>query len=476
MKPLLTQSLAEHRRALDAGAYSSTDLTNACLEEIERLEPTVGAFLTVDAEGALAAARESDARRASGDCRSALDGIPYGLKDNFCTKGLRTTAASRMLADFVPPYDATVTVRLRQAGAVLMGKLNLDELAMGSSTEHSAMRATKNPIDPARVPGGSSGGSAAAVAAGELPFAIGSDTGGSVRQPAAFCGVLGLKPTYGAISRYGMIAHASSLDCVGLITRCAEDAKTVLDALVGMDGHDATTFDYPRSQHACADELPPLRIAVVRELTDPEVVSPAVSVACNDAIAAFRAHGAVIGEVSLPSPARALASYCVISAAEASSNMGRFDGVHYGYRADAEGLFGLYSDSRAEGFGDEVKRRILFGTHMLSEENRPLYYDTARAAREEIRASLLQTLSEYDLILNPTAPTVAWTAGSVCSAAMQRRADLCTVYASLAGLPALSVSFGTGEDGMPVGIHLTAGYCREALLLQAAKCLEEVRG
>ncbi len=474
MDSFLTRPLAEHRRAMDAGEYSSRDLTRVCLNTIERLEPTVGAFLTVDAEGAMRAAEEADARHARGECLGVLDGIPYALKDNFCTKGLRTTAASRMLADFIPPYDATVTARLRAAGAVLVGKLNMDELAMGSSGEHSASGITKNPIDSARVPGGSSSGSAAAVAVGEIPFAIGSDTGGSVRQPAAFCGVLGLKPTYGVISRYGMIAHASSLDCVGIVTRCAADAAEVLSVLVGQDARDASSIAHPDAQFGPCGVLPPLRVGVVRELTESEFVSPAVRETCNAAVAALRACGAEIGEVCLPSPELALASYCVLAAAEASSNMGRFDGVHYGRRADADRLYELYSVSRAEGFGDEVKRRILFGTHMLSAENRPMYYDAARRVRGELRKSLSERFAEYDLILNPTAPTVAWRRGEHQSPVMQRRADLCTVYASLAGLPALSVPFGSDADGMPVGIHLTAGICREDLLLQVASYLEGV--
>ncbi len=474
---ILSRSLAAHRAALEHGEYSSRELTETYLARIAECEPTVGAFLTVDTEGALRAAEASDTRRRQGNTRGALDGIPFALKDNFCTKGLRTTCASRMLEHFVPPYDATVTARLYEAGAVLLGKLNMDELAMGSSTETSALGVTKNPLNPDYVPGGSSGGSAAAVAALEVPFALGSDTGGSVRQPAAFCGVLGMKPTYGAISRYGMISLASSLDCVGLVTKGADDCAAVLAALVGKDPMDATSRTYPEPESLlCTDRPRRLRVAVVRELLREGEVSPSVIRACEDAIDVLRQNGAEITEVSLPAPEQALAAYCVISAAEAASNMGRYDGVHYGHRAEgARDLRELYEKSRAEGFGAEVKRRILFGTYMLSEDRRPLYYDRARAARAAVRESLMQTLTHCDLILNPTTPTGAFRFHEKILPARRRRADLCAVYASLAGLPALSVPFGKDENGMPLAVHLTAARFSEGLLLRVARLLEEVQ-
>ena len=475
MKSLTERTLAEHRAALDAGEYSSAELTRAFLREIKQKEPTVGAFLTLDAEGALRAAEESDKRRKRGETRGGLDGIPYAIKDNFCTRGLRTTCASRMLEHFVPPYDATVVEKLRDAGCVLLGKLNLDEFAMGSSNELSALGVTRNPHDPAYVAGGSSGGSAAAVAACEVPFSIGSDTGGSVRQPAAFCGVVGLKPTYGVISRYGMVAMASSLDCVGVLARNADDTAAVLSALVGTDGRDMTVTAHPSADFEKSLSLPlkKVRVAVVRELIGDEEVSRGVIEATKAAVERLRACGAEIGEVSLPSPEQALASYCVLSAAEASSNMARFDGVRYGRRSEnGEDLFSLYANSRAEGFGTEVKRRILFGSYMLSEKNRSLYYDRAVAVRENIRKSLLESLETYDLILTPTAPTAAFRRGDAFTPAQQRRADLCAVYASLAGLPAVSVPFGKNADGLPLAVQLTAAPLEEGLLLAAAKLLE----
>jgi aspartyl-tRNA(Asn)/glutamyl-tRNA(Gln) amidotransferase subunit A len=473
---ILARTVCEHSAALAAGEYTSLELTRAYLARIESCEGTVGAFLTVDPEGALLAARESDARRARGECRGALDGIPYAIKDNFCTRGLRTTAASRMLEDFVPPYDATVVSRLRAAGCVLLGKNNLDEFAMGSSCEQSALGQTRNPHAPDRVAGGSSGGSAAAVAALEAPFAIGSDTGGSVRQPAAFCGVLGFKPTYGLLSRYGMIALASSLDCVGLLARSVDDCALIMEALLGRDPLDATSCEHPfgsslRNIHPCKA---PLRVALVPALLEPPAIAPEVADAVRSAAADFRALGAEVTEIDLPSPEWALASYCVLSAAEASSNMARYDGIRFGLRGREEtDLDRLYQSSRGEGLGVEVKRRILFGMSMLSEENRPLYYDRACEARRLIRESLLRELSEFDLILTPTAPTVADRIGGKRSPEVERRADLCAVYASLAGLPALSLPFGRSREGLPLAVQLTAAPYREDLLLRAARELDK---
>lgn len=471
---IMMRTASEHARALREGAYTSLELTRACLARIEEKERDVGAFLALDREGALREAEASDRRRSNRETRGILDGIPYAIKDNFCTKNLPTTCASRMLAQFMASYDATVVERLRNAGCVLLGKLNLDEFAMGSSNELSALGVTRNPHDTSRVAGGSSGGSAAAVAACEVPFAIGSDTGGSVRQPAAFCGVFGLKPTRGVISRYGMIAMASSLDCVGILARSAEDTAYILGSLVGADGRDLTVCVHPEQELLSVPvALPnPLRVAVVRELMMGNEVSSDVLRATEAAIDRLRASGAVIEEISLPSPASALASYCVISAAEASSNMARFDGIRYGMRDPHEAdLYSLYANSRGEGLGSEVKRRILFGAYMLSETNRPLYYDAAVSVRRQIRESLLQILSGVDLILTPTAPTAAFRRGEVLSADQRRRADLCAVYASLAGLPAVSVPFGKNEKGLPLAVQLTAAPYAERTLLAAARLL-----
>lgn len=476
MSEMIKRSLAEHRRALDGGEYTSVELTRAYLDEIDRREGVVGAYLTLNAEAALKSATEADARISKGVARGALDGIPYALKDNFCTKGLRTTCASKMLEHFVPPYDASVVTRLNDAGAILLGKLNMDEFAMGSATETSALGVTRNPIDPDRVPGGSSGGSAAAVAAYEAAFSLGSDTGGSVRQPAAFCGVLGMKPTYGAISRYGMIAMASSLDCVGLVTHTADDCGAVLSCLMGVDERDTTTVAHPDPSFKSMKKDAPLRIAVVRELLEDEAVSLEVRHSTEEAIGLLRERGFEIGEVSLPSPDAALAAYCVISAAEAASNLARYDGIRFGHCAATEKeLLSLYAKGRSEGFGSEVKRRILFGTYMMTEDKRVLYYDRALEARARIRERMLQILKQYDMILTPTTPTSAFRTGGSLTPMQRRRADLCAIYASLSGLPALSVPFGHDKDGLPLAIQLIGAHFCEGLLLQTAKLFEEVR-
>ncbi|MBE6553746.1 MAG: Asp-tRNA(Asn)/Glu-tRNA(Gln) amidotransferase subunit GatA [Ruminococcaceae bacterium] len=471
---LLSRGVAAHAEALKRGEYSSCELTRAYLAHIAAVDSSIGAFLTVDTEGAMRQARASDERRMRGEPLGALDGIPYAIKDNFCTRGLRTTAASRMLSDFVPPYDATVVSRLRDAGCVLLGKLNLDEFAMGSSGEESAFGAVRNPHDLRCVTGGSSSGSAAAVAALEAPFSIGSDTGGSIRQPAAFCGGVGFKPTYGLLSRYGMIAMASSLDCVGIVTRDATDAGLVCNALLGIDPMDATSCDRPQGAIASigASTAKPLRVAVVPSLLEGGAVDAEVADAVRAAAALLRKDGAQVEAVDLPSPDLALAAYCVQSAAEVASNLARYDGIRFGKQSrTVPDLAGLYANSRAEGFGREVKRRILFGMSMLTEENRSKYYDRAVAAREMIRARFLETLSSYDLILTPTAPTAAFRLGTSLSAEKQRRADLCAVYANLAGVPAVSIPFGSNAQGLPLAVQLTAAPFAEERLLQVAQRL-----
>ena len=478
MSELICRGIYEHAEALRKREYSATELLRAYLAQIEKKESVVGAFLTLNTENALREAMASDARRAKGEALGAFDGIPYALKDNFCTEGLRTTCASRMLEHFVPPYDATVVSKLKGAGAILLGKANMDEFAMGSATETSALGVTRNPIDPDYVPGGSSGGSAAAVAAHEATFSLGSDTGGSVRQPAAYCGVVGMKPTYGLISRFGMIALASSLDCVGIVTKTARDCGMVLSLLAGQDERDATSFCPSDIDFSCEPRKRDrkLRVAIVRELMREGDVSPAVMQATENAIEALKQCGCEIGEVSLPSPDAALAAYCVISAAEASSNLARYDGVSFGRRSeDVQDLFSLYANSRAEGFGSEVKRRILFGTYMLSEGKRALYYDRATEARVHVRRAMEEILGRYDLILTPTAPSAAFRRGNVLSPMQRRRADLCAVYSSLAGLPAVSVPFGTNAEGLPLGIQMTGAPFSEGLLLEVAHYLEEVR-
>ncbi len=478
MKKILKRSALEHAKALAMGEYSAYELTEAFLKQIDACDGVIGAYLNVDAEGAKQAAKESDVRRKEGKTLGVLDGIPFSLKDNISVKGMLLTCGSKMLEHYVSPYDATVTERLRAAGAVLLGKNNMDEFAMGSSTAYSALGVTRNPHDPSCVPGGSSGGSAAAVAAGEAVFSLGTDTGGSVRQPAAFCGVWGMKPTYGLLSRYGVAAMATSLDCVGVMSRSAEDSAAILSVLVGKDARDATSqepdvkYEFKKMQAPIAG----MRIAVVSAF-DEDHTDKDVWHALQRATVGFGKMGAVIETVELPLPEQALASYAVLSCTEASSNLARYDGVHYGSRnGHFQSLDELYANSRGEGFGMEVKRRILFGTDMLLSGNRERYYLRAQRVRELIRREMLKLLSQYDLILTPTAPTVAFGSAERPSPEQLYYADLCTVYASLAGVPALSVPLGRNTKGLPLAVQLTARPFAEGLLLAAAKRLLEVTG
>lgn len=466
MDQIMFRSLAEHRRALERGDYTSVELLETYLSQIEKYERNIGAFLTLDQNRAYRAAKMSDERRQKGELLHALDGIPFAVKDNLCTEGLRTTCASRMLQNYIPPYDATVVARLRSLGGVLVGKLNMDEFGMGSSTEHSALGVTRNPHDLERVPGGSSGGPAAAVAAGEIPFALASDTGGSVRQPAAFCGVLGLKPTYGALSRYGLIAFASSLDCVGIMARNADDCALVFSSLLGQDAYDMTSVQYDLKE--TTETLADLRLGVVdTALGNDDTVQAATRVLAEKGMKCVR--------ISLPSPDQALSAYYVISSAEASSNLARFDGVRYGHRStDASTPDQLYENSRLEGFGDEVKRRILFGTYVLSADHRENYYLRACFVREKIKRKMKEQLRSCDVIILPSAPTTAFRFGAWQSTREMYMSDLCTVYASLAGYPALSVPFGKDANGLPRSVQLIAPPMQEGRLLQLAKALEEV--
>ena len=442
-------------------------MTKAFLDQIEEKDGGIGAFLAIDKQGALLSASASDERRRRGESRGALDGIPYSAKDNLCTKGLPTTCASKMLEGFVPPYNATVIERLAASGAVLIGKNNLDEFAMGSSTETSRLKTTRNPHDPTRVAGGSSGGSAAAVAAGEAAFSLGSDTGGSVRQPASFCGLVGLKPTYGLLSRYGLVSMASSLDCVGLLTHTVGDCKTVFAALCGKDPHDATSMDF----RPISIPSRPLRVAVL-EGFEGGVLSDDVTLALWRAVKVLRRSGVEIDSFSLPNPREALAAYSVIVAAEVSSNLGRYDGIRFGMRSEGEDLASLYSNTRKDGFGEEAKRRILFGNYVLKSENRARFYDAALSVRETVKRRMQEAFSQFDLILSPTTPTAAFKIGEIRTPTEMYGADLCTVYANLAGTPALAIPFGKDECGMPLSVQLSAAAHGEELLFEVARLLE----
>ncbi len=469
--PLPFHTLAELSAALASGSISAVELSQACLARIEAVEPQVRAFNSWNAADVLAQAAAADARRAAGETRGPLDGVPIGLKDVIAVRDQPLTASSKILANFVSPYDATVTERLRTAGAVLLGRLNLDEFAMGSSTENSAFGPTCNPYDLACVPGGSSGGSAAAVAAGELPASLGSDTGGSIRQPAAFCNLVGLKPTYGLISRYGLIAYASSLDQIGPITRTVEDAALVLGAIAGHDVRDSTSFKtkVPDYRAELATRRGPWTLGVPREYFG-EGLDPEVRAAVEAAIEFYRAQGCTIKEVSLPHTDHGLSAYYIIATAEASSNLARFDGIRYGHRsAEAKDLLEVYEKSRAAGFGAEVKRRIILGTYVLSSGYYDAYYKRAQQVRALIRRDFATAFGEVDAIIAPTTPTPAFRRGEKATDPMAMYlADVYTIGVNLAGLPGVSVPTGFSVAGLPIGLQLIGRPYEEAELLAIA--------
>jgi aspartyl-tRNA(Asn)/glutamyl-tRNA(Gln) amidotransferase subunit A len=459
--------LAERFRRGDA---TPTQAARAYLERIAALDPRVGAYLTVTGEQALAQAAEADARLAAGRARGPLDGIPLAVKDVLCTAGVRTTCGSRILESFVPPYDATVVARLAAAGAVLLGKLNLDEFAMGSSTENSAFFPTRNPWDLGRVPGGSSGGSAAAVAADLAAAAFGTDTGGSIRQPAAFSGVVGVKPTYGRVSRYGLVAFASSLDQIGSLTKDVEDAAIVLGAIAGHDPGDATSVDRPVPDYRAllARGAEGLRLGVPDEYFI-EGMDPEVEAAVRAAIRALEKLGASVEPVSLPHTEYGLAAYYLIAPAEASSNLARYDGVKYGLRVPgARDLVDMYGRTRAAGFGAEVKRRIMLGAYALSAGYYDAYYGKAQRVRTLVRRDFEGAFERVDLVVAPTTPNVAFRFGDKADPVQMYLNDVFTVPASLAGLPGISVPAGFTGAGLPIGLQLIGRAFEEATMLRAA--------
>ncbi len=478
--PLHYQTVAELSAALAAGRLTSVELTQAVILRTQAVEDRIQAFNSYDAEDALRQAADSDARRARGQTLGPLDGIPVGLKDVIAVKDQPLTASSKMLADFVSPYDATVTTRLRAAGVVLWGRLNMDEFAMGSSTENSATRLTANPHDLERIPGGSSGGSAAALAAGQAPATLGSDTGGSIRQPAALCGVVGLKPTYGLVSRYGLIAYASSLDQIGPFGRTVEDCALLLQAIAGHDPRDSTSFNAAIPDYRAALNAPrnrAWRIGIPKEYFG-EGLDPEVDAAVQAAVSHYRSLGAEIIEVSLPHTAFALASYYIIATAEASSNLARYDGVRYGHRSrEAESLLDLYFKSRAEGFGPEVKRRIILGTYVLSSGYYDAYYGRAQKVRTLIREDFIKAYADVDVILTPTSPTPAWKRGEKTANPLSMYlADIYTIGVNLAGLPAISVPCGFTAAGLPIGLQLIGQPFAEADLLACAHAYDATHG
>ncbi|MBW0182197.1 MAG: Asp-tRNA(Asn)/Glu-tRNA(Gln) amidotransferase subunit GatA [Vulcanococcus sp.] len=464
--------IAEWREQLKRGEVSARELTDQHLSRIEAVEPSINAYTEVTAERARADADRIDAARAAGEDLPPLAGVPLAIKDNLCTKGVRTTCSSRMLETFVPPYEATVTSRLWGAGAVLLGKTNLDEFAMGSSTETSVFGPSRNPWNTEKVPGGSSGGSAAAVAAGECVGSLGSDTGGSIRQPAAFCGVVGLKPTYGRVSRYGLVAFASSLDQVGPFATNVADAAELLQVIAGEDPRDSTCLKAPVPDYTAALQQPVagLKVGIVRECFEAEGLDPEVKASVMAAAAQLEALGCELVDVSCPRFNDGIATYYVIAPSEASANLARYDGVKYGYRAsDAASLAEMTSRSRAEGFGDEVKRRILIGTYALSAGYVDAYYKKAQQVRTLIRRDFDRAFGSVDVLLTPTSPTTAFGFGAHSEDPLAMYlADLLTIPANMAGLPAISLPCGFDGAGLPIGVQLITGVLQEERLLQVA--------
>ncbi len=477
---LIFQPAAALAALLAARKISAVELLQAFAARTAAVDGRVRAFNSRDEAGALVLAAAADARRAAGQSRGPLDGIPVGFKDVIAVAGQPLTCSSRMLANFVSPYDATVTTRLKAAGAIPWGRLNLDEFAMGSSTENSAFGPTANPWDLTRVPGGSSGGSAAAVAAGETPLALGSDTGGSIRQPAAFCGLVGLKPTYGLVSRYGLAAFASSLDQIGAIAHTVGDAALLLGAIAGYDERDSTSFrvEIPDYREELAQRPGPWRLGVPKEFFGAGL-DPEVGAAVRAAIEYYRQAGCEIREVSLPLTAEhAIAVYYLIATAEASSNLARYDGVRYGHRsAAATDAIDLYARSRAEGFGEEVKRRIILGTHVLSSGYYDAYYLRAQKVRTLIRGEFLRVFADCDALLSPTAPTAAFRLGEkVADPLAMYLNDIYTIGVNLAGLPAISIPCGFTTGGLPIGLQVIGQPFQEARLLAIAQAYEQGHG
>ena len=463
--------------AVRSGERSARSVVDEHLEAIRSGEPEIHAFNLVLADEALAAADEVDRRVAAGEDPGPLAGVPVALKDNLCTRGVPTTCSSRILEGWLPPYDATVVERLAAAGAVVVGKTNLDEFAMGSSTENSAFGVTRNPLDLTRVPGGSSGGSAAAVAAGFAPLALGSDTGGSIRQPAALCGVVGVKPTYGAVSRYGLVAFASSLDQIGPFARTVSDAALLLEAIGGHDPRDSTSIPEPAAglTEVLDRGVEGLRIGVIEELSGDglEGIADDVRSRLGEAASALAAAGATVETTSVPSTVYGLSAYYVIAPAEASSNLARYDGVRYGLRVDAPNAGDMNTATRTAGFGDEVKRRIMLGTYALSAGYYDAYYGKSQKVRTLIVQDFARAYEEFDLLLCPTAPTTAFPIGEKTADPMTMYLnDVCTIPSNLAGHPAMSVPFGVGDDGMPVGVQILAPAMGEPTMFQAAAVLE----
>jgi aspartyl-tRNA(Asn)/glutamyl-tRNA(Gln) amidotransferase subunit A len=469
-------SVADTARHVAAGEITAIEVVESALARIAAIDGELGAFLEVDGAGARAAAENIDRQRAASAPLGPLAGVPIALKDVLVTRGLATTAASKILRGWIPPYDAHVVEKLRAAGAIVIGKLNCDEFAMGSSTENSAYKLTRNPWDPSRVPGGSSGGSSAAVAAGLCPAALGTDTGGSIRQPAAFCGVVGLKPTYGRVSRWGVVAFASSLDLVGPLTRTVADAALVLQTIAGFDPRDSTSLDAPVPvfSEALTADVRGLRIGLPQEFF--EAMDDDVRAGLVRTVQALIERGAETVDLSLPHTKLALPAYYLVAPAEASSNLARFDGVRYGERVDAPELGDMYAKTRGAGFGPEVKRRIMLGTYALRSGYYDAYYKKAQQVRALIKRDFDRAFRYCDVILTPTTPTAAFRFGAKAAPFDMYLADVFTLSCNLAGLPGISVPCGLTADGLPIGAQLLGQTLDEVTLLRAGAVIEAAVG
>jgi aspartyl-tRNA(Asn)/glutamyl-tRNA(Gln) amidotransferase subunit A len=469
-------SIRELHQQLVSKTRSAIEITQAYLDRIEAIDPQVGSFLNVTADRALAQAAQIDGKIAAGEEIGLLGGIPIGIKDNLCTRGVTTTCASKMLANFVPPYESTVTQKLADAGMVMVGKTNMDEFAMGGSTETSAFQITANPWDLDRVPGGSSGGSAAAVAAGECVVSLGSDTGGSIRQPASFCGIVGLKPTYGLVSRFGLVAFASSLDQIGPFSQTVEDTAILLGAIAGYDAQDATSLkvEVPDYTQFLTPDLKGKKVGLIKE-TFGAGLDPEVEAATRTAIDQLQALGAEIVEISCPRFRYGIAAYYIIAPCEASANLARYDGVKYGTRVEnAENLMDMYVRTRSDNFGDEVKRRIMIGTYALSAGYYDAYYLQAQKVRTLIKQDFEAAFAQVDVLVSPTAPTTAFKIGENTSDPLKMYLnDLMTIPINLAGLPGLSLPCGFDNAGMPIGLQIVGNVLREDQVLQTAFAYEQ---
>ncbi len=477
MTEVLNMTALEIGEAIKQKQITVTDAVLAVLDAIDKVDSEINAYITVNRDEALKKAQEVQKKIDSGELTGALAGVPIAIKDNICTKNLKTTCASKMLEDFVPCYDATVIEKLENAGAVVLGKLNMDEFAMGSTGETSHFGATKNPWDKKRVTGGSSSGAAGAVASKSAILTLGSDTGGSIRQPASYCGVTGFKPTYGTVSRYGLVAHASSLDQIGPIAKNVADCAAVMDAISGTDPKDSTTLNIgtPEFLKNLSDDISGMKIALPRECFEVEGLDPEVSENVRRVANVLRSKGAVVEEMSLSFLDYGVADYYIIASAEASSNLSRFDGVKYGFRAETESLSETYSKSRSEGFGDEVKRRILLGTFVLSSGFYDAYYNKALKVKRVIKEAYGKVFETYDAILCPTAPTTAPIRGQSLKNPLQMYlSDIFTVSVNIAGLPALSLPCGFDKNGLPIGAQLIGPQLGEQKVLNIGHAYQSV--